>query len=77
MDDILRSLILNCTEKEIDDILNIVLERYREVHSDWEISLISIEKKLNHNPQIDSIIAFLNKIKELQDVNLYCLENEF
>ena len=40
------------------------LTRYREVNPDWEISLISIEKRRNKNQQLDEIIALLENMKE-------------
>ena len=49
--------------EELDQILQAVLARYREVHPDWEIMFLSLDKKENKKKQIDSIIALLNQIK--------------
>ena len=49
--------------EELDQILQAVLARYREVYPDWEIMFLSLDKKENKKKQIDSIIALLNQIK--------------
>ena len=55
--------IKNAAPEELDQILQAVLARYREVHPDWEIMFLSLDKKENKKKQIDSIIALLNQIK--------------
>ena len=55
--------IMNAKPEELEDIVQAVLARYRELYPDWEIMFLSLDKKDNKNDQIDSIIALLNKMK--------------
>ena len=47
-----------------EEIVQAVLARYRELHPDWEIMFLSLDKKDNKNDQIDNIIALLNKMRQ-------------
>lgn len=50
--------------EEINDLVVAVLARYRELFPDWDINIISIERKDNKNEQLDSIIAMIEKLKD-------------
>ena len=52
--------------EEINDLVVAVLARYRELFPDWDINIISIERKDNKNEQLDSIIAMIEKLKDKQ-----------
>ena len=49
--------------EELDQILQAVLQRYREVYPDWELITISLEKAVDKKEQLDRIIATLEKLK--------------
>ena len=51
-------------KNEIDQIMQAVLARYRELFPEWEVSIISFEKGSDRNADIDRMIAFLRKMKE-------------
>ena len=48
---------------EIEEMMTALLKRYRELYPDWEVSVISLEKKDDRNRQIDEVIQFLEKLK--------------
>ena len=50
--------------EELDELLQAVLKRYREVYPDWEIITVSLEKAVDKNEQLDRIIALLENMKE-------------
>ena len=50
--------------EELDELLQAVLKRYREVYPDWEIITVSLEKAVDKNEQLDRIIQLLEKWKE-------------
>ena len=50
--------------EELNDILLAVLDRYREVYPDWELTTISLEKAVDKNEQLDRMIALIEKMKE-------------
>ena len=49
---------------EIEEMMDALLQRYRELFPDWEVSVISLEKKGDRNRQIDEVIQFLEKLKD-------------
>ena len=49
---------------EIEEMMTALVKRYRELHPDWEVSVISLEKKDDRNRQIDEVIQFLEKLKD-------------
>ena len=51
-------------EEEIGEILDSALFRYRQLYPDWEISVISIEKSVDKNRQLDETIRLLENMKE-------------
>ena len=55
--------IKNAKPEELEDIVQAVLVRYRELYPDWEIMFLSLDKKENMNDQLDSIIALLNNMR--------------
>ena len=63
MDKVL-SAIREADGHDIHILFHAALLRYREVNPDWEISLISIEKRRDKNQQLDEIIALLENMKE-------------
>ena len=50
--------------EELNDILQAVLARYREVFPGWELITISLEKSVDKKEQLDRIIGLLEKMKE-------------
>ncbi len=48
---------------EIEKILNAVQKRYTELYPDWEIVMISIEKGVDRNEQLDGMITMLQNMK--------------
>ena len=51
-------------KEEIADILDYVLFRYKQLHPRWELSVISIEKAVDKNEQLDKMIELLQNMKE-------------
>ena len=49
---------------EIEEMMTALLKRYRELYPDWEVRVISLEKKDDRNRQIDEVIQFLEKLKD-------------
>ena len=49
---------------EIEEMMDALLQRYQELFPDWEVSVISLEKKGDRNRQIDEVIQFLKKLKD-------------
>lgn len=49
---------------EIEGILEAVLKRYAVLYPQWEISTIRLEREGSRAQQIDSVIRFLEKMKE-------------
>ena len=47
----------------ISDLLEAVLSRYKELNSEWEISILSLEKSTDKNEQINRTIALLQNLK--------------
>ena len=58
------NIIKNAKPEEINDILQAVLARYRELYPDWEIITLSLEKAVDKNEQLDRMIALLETMKE-------------
>ena len=50
--------------EELNDILLAVTERYKEVYTDWEMIIISLEKTVDKNAQLEQMIAVLENMKE-------------
>ncbi len=48
---------------EIEEVLIAVRQRYAELFPDWEVVLISIEKSVDRNRQLDRMIAMLQNMK--------------
>ncbi len=48
---------------ESEKILNAVQKRYTELYPDWEIVMISIEKGVDRNEQLDGMITMLQNMK--------------
>ena len=60
----MKKYIENAKPEELDELLQAVLKRYREVYPDWEIITVSLEKAVEKNEQLDRIIQLLEKWKE-------------
>ena len=60
----MKKYIENAKPEELDELLQAVLKRYREVYPDWEIITVSLEKAVDKNEQLDRIIQLLEKWKE-------------
>ncbi len=63
MKNIMRKLIQTASPEELDSILKAVVERYRQVFPQWEISVITVEKTRNPNDQINEVIGALEQLK--------------
>ena len=50
--------------EEIQDILDALLTRYRELYPDWDVNIVSLEKRKIKNEQLDEMIALLESMKE-------------
>ena len=61
----MKKYIKNAEPEELEDILKALLERYREVYPDWEMTVISLEKAADKKEQLDRMIQLLEKMKEL------------
>ena len=57
-------IINNAKADEISEILDAVLRRYKQLYPDWEISVLSLEKSVDKNMQLDETIKLLEKLKE-------------
>jgi len=57
--------IKNAKPEEMEDILQAVMERYRQIYPDWEIMFLSLDKKENRNAQIDAVIKLLEQMKKI------------
>ena len=63
MDDIISRI--ECSDgSQIERLLKAVVARYGELYPDWELSVISLEKKKDRVAQIDRIIEVLQHMKE-------------
>lgn len=59
------SEIKNAKPEEMNDILLAVRERYQELFPDWEVIIISLEKAVDKNEQLDRMIALMERLKEV------------
>lgn len=59
------SEIKNAKPEEMNDILLTVRERYQELFPDWEVIIISLEKAVDKNEQLDRMIALMERLKEV------------
>ena len=53
----------NLEKNEIGDVLDAVLFRYRELYPQWDISLITVDKREDKNEQLDAVIQMLQNMK--------------
>ncbi len=59
-----NDLIRSAKPEDLDALLKAVLARYEEAFPDWEVSVITVEKQMDRNAQIDGVIAVLNDMKD-------------
>ena len=45
-------------------LMDTAMERKRELYPDWDINIISLEKKRSRNDQLDEMITLLESMKE-------------
>lgn len=64
-DDFMLNMIKNAKPEEMNDILLAVRERYQELFPDWEVIIISLEKAVDKNEQLDRMIALMERLKEV------------
>ena len=50
---------------ELNEILQLVISRYRVLYPDWELSVISLEKDRDKTAQLNRIIAALESMKQV------------
>ena len=48
----------------IQDVLQALVERHRQLYPDWEINIMSLEKKRSRNDQLDEMITLLESMKK-------------
>ena len=63
MNDLVEA-ILQADDLIIGDLLTAVLQRYAVLFPDWEVSTFSVEKNVDRNKQIDSMIEILESLKK-------------
>ena len=51
-------------KEDIQDVVQAVLAQYKAFYPEWDISLLSLEKKGDRNEQIDRVIALMEKLKD-------------
>ena len=56
--------IKNAKPEDMDEILNTVLTRYREIYTDWDIIVFTLYKKEDRDQQIDLTIRMLENLKQ-------------
>ena len=49
---------------EIELIMQAVLVRYRELFPEWDVNVISLEKTMDRNAQLDQMIALIERLKD-------------
>ena len=54
--------IKNAAPEELDQILQAVLARYREVYPDWDMTVISLDRREDRDQQIRKIREFLDRL---------------
>lgn len=59
------NMIKNAKPEEMNDILLAARERYQELFPDWEVIIISLEKAVDKNEQLDRMIALMERLKEV------------
>ena len=52
------------TPDEVNDILMDLVKRYDQIFPGWQLHILTIEKAVDKNEQIDAAIALLEKLKE-------------
>lgn len=63
MEDVLKK-IRKANNTQIQSLLDAVMDRYRELNPDWEISFFSLLKSNDATYQLDRMIQMLNSIKK-------------
>ncbi len=58
--------ILSADATDLEDIVELIKQRYCQLFPQWEIQMISIEKCADRVRQIDSMIAILEQLKKEQ-----------
>lgn len=53
----------NLERDEIADILDAVLFQYKVLYPEWDISLITVDKREDKNEQLDRVIQMLQNMK--------------
>ena len=56
--------IQNAKPEEMDEILQAVRIRYRELFPQWELMILSVDRKEDRNQQLDTMIGFLQNLKQ-------------
>ena len=64
LDPMKLNVIRTATADEISDIVLAAQERFHELHPDWELHIITVEKAVDKNEQIDAVIALMERLKE-------------
>ena len=63
MSDKILQEIRNADGEKTELFLKALIQRYAELHSDWEVSVFSVRKTGDRNSQIDEMIRFLQSAK--------------
>ena len=56
--------IQNAKPEEMDEILQAVRSRYRELFPQWELITVSLENNKDRNQQLDNMIGLLQNLKQ-------------
>ena len=54
--------IKNAKPEDMDEILNTVLNRYREIYTDWDMTVISLDRRESRETQIRRIRELLDNL---------------
>lgn len=60
----LISEIMKMNDEQLDGVLHAFMQRHKQLHPDWELHILSLDKAVDRSLQIDRVIALLTKIKE-------------
>lgn len=56
-------LVARASRDEIREMLNCVLKRYSELYPQWELSVITMDRRENPDEQISRMIEFLRRLR--------------
>ncbi|MBQ3252456.1 MAG: hypothetical protein IJB02_04365 [Oscillospiraceae bacterium] len=63
----LTKLIAKASADEISGIWQPLLNRYKELFPDWDITILTIEKTQDRNKQIDNLIHIMESLRTAEE----------